>query len=304
MAARVFCCSGVILGVVAAVASKGAEAEPAGLMKSELSYHQIASNEVHETIEYSLVLPKTYAPKGTRLPLLVLLHGGGGSARSMVPMTNVLIRMIDHDEITPMVVVTPSCDRCLYVNRRDGKANWESFILDELIVSIRKEFNVMKDRKGLVIMGPSMGGLGTLRMALKHPDLFLAAAASSPGIEAGITFKDVPPEKYLPSRPLRFMEDIFGKLVDGDGYWTKNNPAAIARENADKIKASGIKLWLEVGTADDMGCYPGSVFLHQVLREAKIEHAYAEVKDGKHDAAFFGPSLRRGVKFLSEQLRK
>ena len=114
----------------------------------------------------------------------------------------------------------------------------------------------------------------------------------------------MPPEKYLPSRPLSFQEGIFGKPVDADGYWTKNNPAAIAKENAAKIKASGLKLWIDVGTADNLGCYPGTVFLHEVLQKAEIEHVYNEVKDGKHDAAFFGPSLQRAAKFLSEQVSK
>lgn len=155
----------------------------------------------------------------------------------------------------------------------------------------------------MVVMGGSMGGLGTLRLAFKRSDFFLAAAASSPGIEAGLTFQDVPPDQYLPSRPLRFMEDIFGKPVDGVGYWSKNNPAYIARRNAAPIRSSGLKTWLEIGTADDMGCFPGSVFLHGILQEAKIPHAYAEIKDRKHDAAYFGPSLRRGAKFLSDQIR-
>jgi len=269
-----------------------------------LSFHKLDSTEVHAAVEYSVLLPKAYDPKGKKLPLLLLLHGGGGSARQMAPATRLLGTLMDGGEITPMVVVTPSCARSLYVNRHDGKANWETMILDELLPAVRKNLNVATDRKGLVVMGPSMGGLGSLRLAFKKPDLFLAAAASAPGIEPGLTFKDVPPDKYITTRTLAFQEGIFGKPVDADGYWTKNNPAAIAKENAAKLKASGLKLWIEVGTADNMGCYPGTVFLHEVLQKAEIDHAYNEVQDGKHDTAFFGPSLRRGAKFLSEQLAK
>jgi S-formylglutathione hydrolase len=269
-----------------------------------LSFHKLDSKEVHAAVEYSVLLPKAHDAKGKKLPLLLLLHGGGGSARQMAPAARLLGSLMDKGKLTPMVVVTPSCDRSLYVNRHDGKANWENMILDELLPAVRKDLNVLDDRKGLVVMGPSMGGCGTLRLAFKRPDLFLAAAASAPGIEAGLTFKDVPPEKYMPSRPLSFQEGFFGKPVDADGYWTKNNPAAIAKENAGKIKASGLKLWIEVGTADDMGCYPGTMFLHEVLQKAEIEHVYNEVKDGKHDTAFFAPSLGRGAKFLSEQVVK
>jgi len=49
---------------------------------------------------------------------------------------------------------------------------------------------------------------------------------------------------------------------------------------------------------------PSGSWLHDVLRKAEIKHVYNEVKDGKHDLAFFTPSLRRGAKFLSEQVVK
>jgi S-formylglutathione hydrolase len=290
---------GIVLALLATVARADDPPSAPGL-----SFRKLDSKEVHAAVEYSVLLPKAYDPKGKKLPLLLLLHGGGGSARQMTPASRLLGGLMDSGELTPMVVVTPSCARSLYVNRHDGKANWETMLLDELLPALRKDLNVLADRKGLVVLGPSMGGLGSLRLAFKRPDLFLAAAASAPGIEAGLTFKDVPPDKYITARALAFQEDIFGKPVDADGYWTKNNPASIAKENSAKIKVSGLKLWIEVGTADDMNCYPGTVFLHEVLQKAGIEHVYNEVKDGKHDTAFFGPSLRRGAKFLSEQVGK
>jgi S-formylglutathione hydrolase FrmB len=290
----------LVVGLLAVSAGRADEAPTT----PGLSFRKLDSKEVGAAVEYSVLLPKGYDPKGKKLALMLLLHGGGGSARQMEKATRLLGDLMDKGDLTPMVVVTPSCARSLYVNRHDGKANWENFLLDELLPTLRKELNVVADRKGLVVMGPSMGGQGTLRLAFKRPDLFLAAAASAPGVEAGLTFKDVPPEKYITARPLSFTEGIFGKPVDADGYWTKNNPAAIAKENAAKIRASGLKLWIEVGTADDMNCYPGTVFLHEVLQKAGIEHVYNEVKDGKHDVAFFGPSLRRGAKFLSEQVVK
>src|SRR5205807_2048595 len=119
---------------------------------------------------------------------------------------------------------------------------------------------------------------------------------------AGFTFKEVPPEKYLTSRPLRFTEDIFGKPVDADGYWTKNNVAHLAKQNAETIQKSGLKIYVDVGTADNLGCYPGAAFLHRILTEARIEHVYTEIPGGRHDVAFFGPANQRGVQFISRAL--
>jgi S-formylglutathione hydrolase len=268
----------------------------------DFSFRKLDSKEVGKAVEYSVLLPKAYSAKGKPLPLLLCLHGGGSSARLSARTSALLDRLMAQGEIAPMVVVTPSCGRSLYVNRRDGKAKWENFLLGELLPELRKTLNVTQGREGLAVTGASMGGLGALRLAFKHPELFRAAAANAPGVEAGLTFKDVPPDKYMPSRPLRFQEDIFGKPVDGDGYWTKNNPAFLARENAARIKQSGLKLYVDVGTADHLGCYPGTAFLHRVLDEAGIAHEYKEVKGGRHDVAFFGPAVRRSALSISRAL--
>ena len=97
------------------------------------------------------------------MPLLLLLHGGGGGARRSQGLSAVMDRLMDSGDVNPMVVIALSCRRSLYVNRRDGTA----------------------------VMGASMGGQGVLRLAFKHPVLFGATAASAPGIETGLTWKDV-----------------------------------------------------------------------------------------------------------------
>lgn len=284
--------------VAIATVGIGSAQEPTG--SGKLAYQKIESKEVGKSVEYSVLLPGEYSSDGKKLPLLLLLHGGGGSARTMARSSEMLDRLMTRKEIVPMVIVTPSCERSFYMNRHDGKANWENFILNELIPTLRKNLNVEQDRRGLAVMGPSMGGMGSLRLAFKRPELFFAMAAHAPGIEAGTTFKEVPSDKYLPVRSMRLQEDIFGKPVDEDGYWTKNNPAFLATQNVDAIKKSGLKIFLDVGTADTAGCYPGTEYLHKVLQKSGIDHEYLEIKDGKHDAVFFGPAMQRGAKFISK----
>ncbi len=47
----------------------------------------------------------------------------------------------------------------------------------ELIPLIDRTYRTRADREGRVIAGFSMGGGGAVRLALKHPDLFSAAAS-------------------------------------------------------------------------------------------------------------------------------
>ncbi|MFX8585765.1 alpha/beta hydrolase-fold protein, partial [Acinetobacter baumannii] len=74
--------------------------------------------------------------------------------------------------IPPMVSVMPSAGRSLYMDYRDGSQKWETFILTDLMGAVRRDYNVAKGRLGTFITGISMGGMGSLRLAFKHPELF------------------------------------------------------------------------------------------------------------------------------------
>ena len=57
--------------------------------------------------------------------------------------------------------------------------------------AVRKSFNVVQGREGTFIMGISMGGLGSLRMAVKYPEVFQAVASQEPAIEPALGPVDI-----------------------------------------------------------------------------------------------------------------
>ena len=78
-----------------------------------------------------------------------------------------------------------------------------------------------------------------------------------------------------------------------------NNPIYIARENADNIQKSDIKIYIEVGTEDMLGLYRGAEFIHRILFDKKISHEFRIVYGADH----IGPSLKErfinGFSFLN-----
>ena len=62
---------------------------------------------------------------------------------------------------------------------RDGpeqKIIGETLIIKELLPLVDKSYRTIATRDGRAICGFSMGGGGSIRLALSHPDLFSAAA--------------------------------------------------------------------------------------------------------------------------------
>jgi len=247
--------------------------------------------------KYSVLYPSDYETSDKTYSLMLFLHGGNGHS-GVLNQIKTLIRDIWEKKLTPeMVLVIPHCDRSFYMDYRNGSQKWETFILNELLPLLQNKFRVYKDPSKSFLAGVSMGGMGTLRIGFKNPSKFGVLLAFEPAIEPAFEWKDVKTkDKFYRSREV--METIFGSPFDEE-YWKMNNPIYIARENADNIQKSDIKIYIEVGTEDMLGLYRGAEFIHRILFDKKISHEFRIVYGADH----IGPSLKErfinGFSFLN-----
>jgi S-formylglutathione hydrolase len=199
--------------------------------------------------------------------------------------------------VPEMVIVTPNCNRSLYMDYKDGSERWESFIIREFLPYLQKEYRFTPDVNNTFIGGVSMGGLGSLRLGFKYLDKFRAVVSFEPGIEPAFEWKEVKTiDKFY--RQKDFMEKVFGSPIDED-YWNKNNPAFIVRETAEKIRNSDIKIYLEVGTEDFFGLFRGAEFLHRILFDRNIRHEFRYVYGADHLGVSFRERIINGFSFLN-----
>ena len=77
---------------------------------------------------------------------------------------------------------------------------------------------------------------------------FGAVAALEPGIEPVLRWEDVRP-KHRFWRADSVLEQAYGKPVDA-AYWAANNPASMVVADADRIRRSGLQIYLEAGDLD------------------------------------------------------
>ncbi len=133
------------------------------------------------TVGYTIGYPPGHGP-GDRLPLVIALHGFGGShvdALSGLSPAQALALRVAGLPLPPMALVTVD----------GGGGYWNPHPGDNPQAMLTGELIPMCQRKGLGagsrrigVMGISMGGYGAILLAEKRPDLIGAVAAISPAI--------------------------------------------------------------------------------------------------------------------------
>jgi predicted peptidase len=193
--------------------------------------------EADKDMEYALFVPSTY-DKEKKTPLVVALHGLGGTPQNMIRYPE----LTNQAEKYGFIVVAPMGYNTggWYGSKgpkgggkgvKDGKGTPEN--LGELsekdvmnvLDLIRKEYNVDSNR--IYLMGHSMGGGGTVHLGLKYPEIWAALAPLAPAISSKIA--DLPKIKHIPVL-----------MIQGD----KDNlvPVAGPRRWAKEMKEQGINV--------------------------------------------------------------
>ena len=152
------------------------------------AYHSAVANDDRDFFVYT---PASYDPKRAQpYPVLYLLHGLGDDAERWLTggggAANILDNLIAQNKAVPMVVVTP-----LGYGTSQGPAGgrgsqnligYSKILLEEVMPTVDKAYNVSKNREQRAIAGLSMGGAETLYVGLNHLDKFawIGAFSSAP----------------------------------------------------------------------------------------------------------------------------
>ena len=136
----------------------------------------------------SIYLPPGYDNSAQRYPVLYFLHGYGANDKDIVQWFDIRKRMdaaIASGKIKPFIIVLADSRTkflgSFYMNSPLA-GNWGDFIARDLVAWTDKNFRTIADRKSRGIAGHSMGGYGTLRMAMLYSDVFGSAYALSPAV--------------------------------------------------------------------------------------------------------------------------
>ncbi|MGI9615137.1 MAG: alpha/beta fold hydrolase [Acidimicrobiales bacterium] len=256
----------------------------------------IDSSLVSGPVDYSMIRPGTGPSRD--LPIVLWLHGGGGSARFLETCQAQFVTCWTESSLPDLAVVTPSAGWSFYLDQPDGE-RWESFLLDELVPEIRE---VTGSRHGpLVIGGISIGATAALRIAFRRPELISAVVAIEPTIESATSYADVPLRDRV-QIPSSVRSRLWGDPVDEE-RWRHNHPLVLAETNSSAIAAAQVAIYLECGDQDLFHAQYGTELLHRHLFDAGISHEYRLVRGGNHVGPSVGPRVVDALRFVGRVLK-
>ncbi len=250
-----------------------------------------------KTLRAAVALPESYAAaKSKNYPVLYLLHGGGGQFSDWLKQTPDKMLVQKLADQYNLIIVMPEGERLGgYLDSPVQKDNlFETYISREVIEKIDNTYRTIRDRKGRIITGLSMGGHGSLYLASRHPDLYCAAGSMSGALDLNPTTWRITPEFAKQIEPG--FARILGPLGSTPDLYAANSVVNMT----DKLKASGLKLIIDCGV-DDFLIEPNRE-LHRRLVYSKVEHDYTE-RPGAHTWDYWQNSLPNHILFFNNVLK-
>ncbi|HEY4764516.1 MAG TPA: alpha/beta hydrolase family protein [Candidatus Sulfotelmatobacter sp.] len=242
------------------------------------------SSALHRDMQCRVVWPLKVAP-GRKLQVVYLLHGSGGGFRDWTNYSDVA-----GFAESGYVLVMPEGGASYYTNAVDPTEDrYEDYIVQDLISEVENKFPVAPGRRNRAIVGVSMGGFGAVKLALRHPELFIFAG----GISSAI---DVPRRTFSLKRlqQSRHYSAIFGP--SGSPTRRNNDPFVLAR--TANVEAAPY-FFLTCGEQE--GLLPANREFAALLAQLRFRFEFHTVRGG-HDWNQWNAWLPQVFQSLGEQM--
>lgn len=241
-----------------------------------------------KNLKFNVILPQDYAARARRFPVLYLLHGFSGHYTDWCSLTHI----VDYAKPYEEIIVMPEGANSWYVdNSADPKMQWEDYIIDDLIPYVDAHYRTIATRAGRAIAGLSMGGYGALFLALKHPNMF-AAAASLSGVVASANLARWDPRLAKMEVTDKNYAGI-ARALRAD-FGPASNPARKGEDPFLLIRKltprACPQLYVSVGWEDNL-LYENRELVG-LLSTLKMPYRYAEVP-GKHEWPVWNEQVQR-----------
>jgi enterochelin esterase-like enzyme len=277
----------------------GAFAQPAGRV---LETRTVASAILNRNVTYSVYLPPDYEQSDRTYPVVYLLHGYSDDNTGWLQfgeINRLADKAIADGTIPPMIIVMPNGDSSWYINSYDGKERYEDFFIQEFMPAIEKSYRIKAFKRYRGIAGLSMGGYGTLIMAIKHPALFAAAAPLSAAVMPDDEMATMQDDRWE-----RTFGQLYGRRLKGkerlSNTWYSNSVLQLAAATpVDDLKK--VRYWIDCG--DDDFLTKGNCLLHISLTERKVPHEF-RVRDGSHTWNYWRSGIIDALQFIGQSFHQ
>jgi S-formylglutathione hydrolase FrmB len=252
------------------------------------------SGILHTTVNVQFLIPEKGSQTEVEKPYKVVyllhgLHGNEGSwlNNSMLPY---------YGKKYNVIFVMPEAGRSFYCDLKYGR-KYYTFITDELPQICKRIFNISSRREDTAVMGYSMGGLGSLKLALTKPEQYgFCGAISSACLYFGPILEklrmDITSYLKLETEAEDILKDLYNIYGESLEYRKDGDILELVKNfPADKPKP---KIYAVCGTEDNL--YKDNLKFNEEMKETTFDFTFEEWPGG-HDWYFFNEALKKTLEF-------
>lgn len=293
-------------------------ATPASSRTEKISVHgrslegNLQGNSADRTV--MVLLPPSYdTAKAHRYPVVYFLHGYNSQAEGTVAWTKMEDRHKAAMAATgrEFIVVAPDNSTLLGGSMYSDSVtvgNFETFTAKEVVDYIDSRYRTIAKRTSRGLFGHSMGGYGTLRLGMKHPDTYSAIYAMNPcclrprplAAEEGRKYEGLTPETLKKAdfgaqttwavavtwSPNPAKPPFYADMGTRDGVidplvlakWSANAPVAMVPQYLPALRSLTA---IGIDTGDKDFVRPDDEAIHAELLKFGIRHDW-ELYEGDH----------------------
>ncbi len=248
------------------------ETLPSTAAGSSLSELTIESRAVGTDLDVSVIEPGG-APPARGWPLLVFLHGAGGSDQSFLQNPAVRRGLARLGTRAPLVAF-PDGELSWWHRRESG--DWARYVVHEVIPAVSRRFDA--DPRRVAIGGISMGGFGAYHLGLLYPRRFCAVGGHSAGL-------------WLD------RSEEFPGAFDSEADYRRND--VLRAVQSDPHAFGKTPIWNDYG--DEDWFVPGNEAFVTALRTGDADLT-AHVWPGGHDSAYWDAHFPAYLRFYANSL--
>lgn len=192
---------------------------------------KFASTVIGGSVPVKIYLPPCYTDAGNinQYPVIYLFHGSPFDENHWINIgvVDAANNLIGSGELPPFMIVMPRGDLDgTFGHSSGGDNSWEGVIVNELLPYIDKNYRTLTDRRYRAIGGISRGGVWSLEISFRHPDLFGSVGGHSPALSVNLASGDYDPFNAIHDHPIDSLR-IY--LDAGDTDWTRFSTSDLSK---------------------------------------------------------------------------
>ncbi|NDV83472.1 alpha/beta hydrolase family protein [Bacteroides sp. 51] len=257
---------------------------PLSAFAAKVDTVMVKSPSMNKEVQVVIVTPdRALGATATSCPVIYLLHGYSGNARSWIELKPQLSQIADEKGI---IFVCPDGKNSWYWDSpKNPSYRYETFVAKELVNYMDRNYKTIASRKGRAITGLSMGGHGAMWLSIRNKDTFGAAGSMSGGLDIRPF-----PKNWEMSKQL-------GEKASNEDLW---NQYTVINQ-LDKIQNDDLAIIIDCGLGDFF--LQVNKDMHDALVSRKINHDFI-LRPGVHNGVYWSNAVDYQILFFSKFFKR